>query len=69
MYSIVAHYILNQQIGKEMGYLSVLLREVIRNYVSLRLKTYGKKYSEIIVHRNQPSLWHELTETILLRNQ
>ena len=34
-----------------MDHLFALLREVIRNYVSLRLKTYGKKYSEMIVHK------------------
>ena len=56
-------------IGQEMDHLSALLRQIISTYLSLRLKTYGGKYSEMIVHRNESSLQHELTKTIIFRNQ
>ena len=59
----------DHQTGQEMDHLSSLMRSVIQKYTSLRLKTYGKMYSEFVVHRNLPSLRHQLTKTILFRNQ
>ena len=31
----------------------------------MRLKTYAKKYTEVVAHGNQPSSRHELTKTVL----
>ena len=38
----------SKRLGKERDHLSALLQEGIRNYVSIRLQTYEKKYSEMI---------------------
>ena len=35
------------RIGHEMDHLSCLLRKISSNYLKMRLKTFGKKYSEI----------------------
>ena len=56
-------------IGEECDHLSSLLRFVVKKYVNLRMKTYGKRFKEIVVHKNNPSIRHELTRTILFRNQ
>ena len=45
-----------------------LMRLVIRKYLNLRLKTYGKLYTEFVVQKNMPSIRHELNKTILFRN-
>ena len=57
------------RIGHEMDHLSCLLRKISSNYLKMRLKTFGKKYSEMLVHKNEPSLRHQLTKTILFRHQ
>ena len=62
------HYF-DHEIGQEMDHLSSLMRSVVQKYVKLRLKTYGKMFSEHIVHQNLPSLRHQLNKTILFRNQ
>ena len=59
----------DHEIGQEQDHLSSLMRRVIQRYVCLRLKTYSKKFTEFIVHRNMPSSRHELTKTILFRHQ
>ena len=56
-------------VGVECDHLSSLLKLVTQKYLSLRIKTYGKRFSQMVVHKNQPSLRHELTKTILFRNQ
>ena len=35
----------------------------------LKKKHIGKRFTEMVVHRNNPSIRHELTRTILFRNQ
>ena len=57
------------RIGHKMDHLSCLLRKISSNYLKMRLKTFGKKYSEMVVHKNEPSLRHQLTKTILFRHQ
>ena len=57
------------RIGQEMDHLSSLIQKVSSCYLKMRLKTYGKRYSEMVVHKNKPSLRHQLTKTILFRNQ
>ena len=62
------HYF-DHEIGQEIDHLSSLMRTVVQKYVKLRLKTYGKMFSEHIVHQNLPSLRHQLNKTILFCNQ
>ena len=59
----------DHEIGQEIDHLSSLMRMVIQKYVKMRLHTYGKKYTEFVVHHNLPSLRHHLNKTILFRNQ
>ena len=59
----------DHEIGQEQDHLLTLMRKMIQRYVCLRLKTYGKKYTEFTVHKNMPSLRHELNKTILFRHQ
>ena len=56
-------------LGTESDHLSMLLRLITSKYVSLRLKTYGKRFTEMVAHKNVPSLRHTLTKTILFKNQ
>ena len=63
-----AHFF-EHTIGQETDHLSSLLRKVTSSYLSLRLKTYGKKYTEMVVHKNVPSMRHNLTKTILFCNR
>ena len=48
-------------------HLTSLLKLVTQKYLSLRFKTYGKNHNKMVIHRNIPSLQHELTRTILFR--
>ena len=58
-----------QSVGVECDHLCSLLKVVTQKNLSLRIKTYRKWFSQMVVHKNQPSLRHELTKTILFRNQ
>ena len=49
-------------IGEECDHLSSLLRLVTNKYITLRMKTYGKRFTEMVVHKNNPSIRHELTK-------
>ena len=53
----------------EADHLRTLLRLVTEKYVLLCLKTYSKRFTEMMVHKNEPSLRHRLTKTILFKNQ
>ena len=53
----------------EADHLITLLRLVTEKYVLLCLKTYSKRFTEMVVHKNEPSLRHRLTKTILFKNQ
>ena len=55
----------DHRVGGEMDHFSSLLRKISSRYLNMRLKTFGKRYSEMVVHRNEPSLRHQLTKTIL----
>ena len=69
IFTNVGDHFYEHQIGQERDHLSSLMRLVIRKYVDLRLKSYGKRYTEMIAHKNLPSSRHELTKTILFLNQ
>ena len=56
-------------VSVECDHLSSILKLVTQKYLSLRIKPYGKKFSQMVIHKNQPSLRHKLTKTILFRNQ
>ena len=56
-------------IGQERDHLSSLMRMVVKRYVNLRLKACGKRYTEMIAHKNLPSGRHELTKKIIFLNQ
>ena len=51
-------------IGKERDDLSSLMRMRVKRYVNLRLKTYGKRYTEMITHKKLPSSRHELKKKL-----
>ncbi len=59
----------DHSIGVECDHLSTLAKSIIKKYLTLRLKTYSKRYSQMIAHKNQPSLRHSLTKAIIFRNQ
>ena len=61
--------VLKNEIGQEQDHLSSLMRRVIQRYVHLRLKTYGKMFTEFTVHKNLPSVRHELNKSVLFRHQ
>ena len=63
-----AHFF-DHKLGEERDHTSSLLKLVISKYLHLRLTTYSKKFNELIVHVNKPSLRHTLTKTILFKNQ
>lgn len=46
-----------------------LLKCVANSYLTLRLSTYGKHYTETVVNFGQPSLRHQFTKLILFNNQ
>ena len=56
-------------LSTEADHLTTLLRFVTEKYVLLCLKTHSKRFTEMVVHKNEPSLRHRLTKTILFKNQ
>ena len=46
-----------------------LLKCVANAYLTIRLSTYGKQYTEIVVNCGRPSQRHQLTKQILFNNQ
>ena len=56
------YHIFEHTIELEFGHLSSLLKAVISKYLSLRLKTYGKRISEMVVKQILSSLFHEMTK-------
>ena len=69
IFNNVDNHFFDHHISQERDHLTSLLRLVVKRYLNLRLKTYGKKYTEMIAHKNLPSSRHELTKTILFLNQ
>ena len=45
----------DHRIGEEIDHLSSLLRKVVSRYLRIRLKTYGKKFTEEHAHGNKVS--------------
>ena len=69
IFNNVPGHFFEHRFGIESDHPSSLLRIVARKYINLRLKTCGKKFTEMVVHQKQPSTRHQLTKTILLQNQ
>ena len=53
----------------KMEHLSCLLRRISSSCLNMRLKSFGMRYSEMVAHRNELSLRHQLTKTIIFHNQ
>ena len=62
------HYF-QHSIGAESDHLSSLVRLTVKKYLSLRLKSYGKRFTEMVIHGNVPSVRHTLTKAIIFKNQ
>ena len=62
-------YFLKNRKDQEMDHLSCLLEKVSSSLLNIRVKSYGKTYSEMVGDKNEPSLRHQLTKTILFNNQ
>ena len=65
----MSEHFFDHTIGEEYDHVTSLLRLVVQKYLNMQLKTYAKKYSEMILHKNMPSTRHQLTKLILFRNQ
>ena len=53
----------------EGDHLTSLLRFIVANYVSIRLKSYGKNYTQMFAYKNIPSKRHLLTESVISGGQ
>ena len=62
------HYF-QHSIGAESDHLSSLVRLTVKKYPSLRLKSYGKRFTEMVIHGNVPSVRHTLMNAIIFKNQ
>ena len=62
------HYF-QHSIGAESDHLSSLERLTVKKYLSLRLNSYGKRYTEMVIHGNVPSVRHTLMKAIIFKNQ
>ena len=67
VFTTTREHFFDHKLGLEMDHPSALLRQVIRSFLNLHVKTYGKKYSETYLHNNETSR-HQLTKLILFRN-
>ena len=62
------HYF-QHSIGAESDHFSSLVRVTVKKYLSLRLKSCGKRFTKMVIHGNVPSVRHTLTKTIIFKNQ
>ena len=60
------HYF-QHSIGAKSDHLYSLVRLTVKNYLSLRLKSYGKRFTEIVTHGNVPSVRHTLKNAIIFK--
>ena len=66
IFNHVDGHFFEHHIGQERDHLTSLMRSVVEMYLDLRLKSYGKRYTEMIAHKNLPSSRHELTKIIFI---
>ena len=67
IFSNIEGHFFDHTLIEESDHLTTLMRVITKKYLSLRLKTYAKKYTEVVAHGNQPSSQHELTKTVLFQ--
>ena len=53
----------------ESDHLTSSLRFIVAKYVSIRLKSYGKDYTQKVPHKNIPSNRHLLTKSVIFSGQ
>ena len=66
--NISGHYF-EHSTGAESDQLSSVLRLTVQKYLGFWLKTYGKEYSEMVIHSNVLSIRHTLTKSVIFKNQ
>ena len=54
--------------GDQADHLTTLLKMVSKKYIDARIKTYSKRYTEMVLLKNKPSKRHFLTKSILFSN-
>ena len=54
--------------GDQAVHLTTLHKMVSKKYLDVRMKTYSKKYTEMVLPKNKPSKRHLLTKSILFSN-
>ena len=64
----IGNHYADHHIG-EGDHLTSLLRMIIMKYITIRLKSYGKDYTQMVAHKNIPSTWHLLTKTVIFSGQ
>ena len=69
IFYISGDHLFEYRIEMKSHHLSFLLSITVEKHVDMRLKTLGKKFTEMVVHRNISCIGHELTKTIIFRNQ
>ena len=60
------HYF-QHSIGAEGDHLSSLVTLTVKMCLSLRLKSYGKRFTEMVIHGNVPSVRHTLMKAIIFK--
>ena len=66
---IIDGHFLDHAITIELDHETTLMRIITRKFVNTRLRTYGRRFTQIVAHKNQPSLRHEFTKLLLFKNQ
>ena len=54
--------------GFEDDHLTQIVKRISNKYLTMRLHTYGKRYTREIVNKDSPSVRHQLTKLILFKN-
>ena len=64
----IGNHYADHNIG-EGDHLTSLLWLIIKKYTRIRLKSYGKDYTQIVAHKNIPSTRHLLTKSVIFSGQ
>lgn len=55
-------------VGFEDDHLTQLVKKVAHKYLTMRLHTYGKRYTREIINKNNPSSRHQMNKLVLFKN-
>ena len=55
IFSNIEGHFFDHTLIEESDHLTTLMRVITKKYLSMRLKTYAKKYTEVVAHGNKPS--------------